>query len=200
MCSIVGYDGEFKGGLVNQILKNSRIRGLHAFGYSYFENEILKVFKFLDYKDFINHINKTRPNRFIAHFRYSTSGDYLKLNNNQPLVKNDIALAFNGVLDMGEKFEIEEKYNIKLETENDGELALIKLNSSAENLIDFVKNKTFAGIFLTKKGIRVLRNINRPAYKADFEGIKIIASTEDILTRSGIKMAIPVPVNIFYKI
>lgn len=99
MCSIVGYDGEFNKVLVNRILKNSRIRGLHAFGYSYFENEILKVFKFLDYKEFINHINTTRPNCFIAHFRYSTSGDYLKLNNNQPLAKNDIALAFNGVLD-----------------------------------------------------------------------------------------------------
>jgi glutamine phosphoribosylpyrophosphate amidotransferase len=200
MCSIIGYSGEYKKSLVNDILKNSRIRGLHSFGYCFFENKQIKIFKFLDYNDFLKSINKNKPNKFIAHFRYSTSGDYKVEKNNQPIKKQNTALVFNGVLDMGTKRDMEEIHNVILETDNDGELALIKYNESDNSVLDFIKNKTFAGIFINENEIKALRNKNRPAYVGFYDDIKIITSTKDILQRSSVLNFIEIPKNNFYVI
>lgn len=186
MCSIIGYNGDYNQELVEKLCFNSRIRGLHSFGYSYYDKEELVVEKFLDYNLFLKSLNKTKPTKFIAHFRYSTSGDYKNQTNNQPLKIDNTSLVFNGVIDMGTKSEMEEKHNVKMFSDNDGELALLKKSQSDEVLIDFITDKTFAGIFLEKNKIKAIRNDNRPCYKGMFEKIKIIVSTKDILLRSGV--------------
>ena len=59
-------------------------------------------------------------------FRYSTSGDYKVMDNNQPLQQNNVCMAFNGVLSQKTKEEIEEEYQIVLENDNDGYLLMQK--------------------------------------------------------------------------
>ena len=187
MCSIVGWNGLFDPELVGRICFNSRIRGLHSFGYSYVVSGKVKVKKFLDYDKFLGSLTLDKPNKFIAHFRYSTSGDYKNQQNNQPVLRHNESMVFNGVLDMRTKEEMEMFYSVKMETENDGELALIKKTISDLDFIEITKGKTFAGAFIdSKQNIKVFRNLKRPAYIGKKNGAKILASTADILTRSGV--------------
>jgi glutamine phosphoribosylpyrophosphate amidotransferase len=186
MCSIIAWNGLYNDKVVEKIMHNSRIRGLHSFGYSCYKENILTTKKFLKYKEFIDEINQDKPDKFIAHFRYSTSGEYTNEINNQPITSVNLALAFNGVIDMGSKQQMENKYNCILETDNDGELVLKKFQEDKESVKDFIKNKSFAGVFLLLNKIIAIRNENRPAYIGEKNGVKIICSTKDIMNRSEI--------------
>jgi len=201
MCSIIGWNGNFDDDVVERLCYNSRIRGLHSFGYSYnYKGNIISK-KFLKYEYFVNSLKDVKPNKFIAHFRYSTSGDYKDQDNNQPITKDNVSMVFNGVLDMRSKKEMQEHYKINMTTDNDGELAIIHKLKSDTLFIDFVKNKSFAGAFLNSGGeIQVFRNINRPAHIGEYKGAKVLASTKDILNRSGIKKTKILDCNKFIKL
>lgn len=188
MCSIIAWEGSFNENIIEKLCKASRIRGLHSFGYSFAtpeKNIITK--KFLDYDQFFRYLKAEKPNKFIAHFRYSTSGDYKNESNNQPITKNGLSMVFNGVIDMGSKHTMEKSYNVDLQTDNDGELAVIYRLKSKDEFKEMIRNKSFAGAFLDTEGnIEVYRNINRPCHFGSIEGAKVLASTKDILNRAGI--------------
>lgn len=200
MCSIIAYKGEYDKDLVEKICFNSRIRGLHSFGYSYYDGDCLVTLKYFTYEDFVKSLNGNKPKKFIAHFRYSTSGDYKEQKNNQPIQIEGTSMVFNGVLDMGTKHEMEEKYDCSMITENDGELAILKKLESDDILKTFLQERTFAGAFLDKKKIQVIRNENRPCYLGKYNGILIVASTRDILQRSGVENFEELEPNKFYKL
>ena len=182
MCSVIGFRGKYDEDLLNKIFLYSRIRGLHSFGYSFYNPE-LTTKKFLSYESFLSSIHNDRPNLFIAHFRYSTSGDYLNENNNQPLQSEDISIAFNGVISQGTKEEMEERYDIKLPADNDGYILLKKYNDT-----EFLNSDiTYASVGLKNNKLFGLRNERRPLWFKEREDGVIISSTSDILTRSGIK-------------
>lgn len=195
MCSVIGYKGDFDTELVKKLLYNSRIRGLHAFGYSFYLNNELTTRKFLDYKLFEQSICEEKPNLFIAHFRYSTSGDYKLIDNNQPLQQNNVCIAFNGVLSQKKKAEIEEEYQIVLKSDNDGYLLIQKLND-----VDFLmkKNISFALVGLQLGKLFFMRNEKRPLHVFESDKLKVIASTKDILQRSGIENSVLLKSNQFY--
>jgi len=200
MCSIIAFSGEYDKDIIEKIAFNSRVRGLHSFGYSFALNKKVLVKKFLKYNDFLKSLNTDKPDKFIAHFRYSTSGDYLEEDNNQPLILNNKSLVFNGVIDMGTKKDLEKKYNCTLNSSNDGEISLIEYLKSDENLIQFIKNKTFAGAFLSKDNIKVIRNTLRPCYIGENKENKIVVSTKDIAIRSGLNNIKILKQNTFYEI
>lgn len=181
MCSVIGYKGEYNEDLLNKVFKYSRIRGLHSFGYSYY-NPYLITKKFLDYSDFISSINEDRPNLFIAHFRYATSGDYLDLNNNQPLTSEGISIAFNGVIHQGTKEDMEKEYDLVIPHENDGYVLMKKYRN--RNFIE--SDITFALVGLEDGKLLALRNERRPLWYDTNEQRTIICSTSDILKRSGV--------------
>lgn len=187
MCSIIGWNGNFNENIVEKLCQASRIRGLHSFGYSYLENDQITTKKFLNYDQFLISLKQQAPEKFIAHFRYSTSGDYKNELNNQPITREGLSMVFNGVIDMRTKKEMEKAYSVDLQTDNDGELALIYKSRSEEEFKKMISNKSFAGIFLDPEGnIQVYRNINRPCHLGNIEGAQIVASTKDILNRAGI--------------
>jgi glutamine phosphoribosylpyrophosphate amidotransferase len=182
MCSVIGFRGKYDEDLLNKIFLYSRIRGLHSFGYSFYNPE-LTTKKFLSYESFLSSIHNDRPNLFIAHFRYSTSGDYLEPNNNQPLQDKDISIAFNGVISQGTKEDMEETYNVELAGENDGYVLLKKYEE-----IEFKNsNITYAMVGLKSKKLLALRNKRRPLWYKETEDKIIVCSTKDILVRSGIE-------------
>lgn len=185
MCGIIGYVN--RGGDQTEILKKvifeSRIRGLHSFGYTIKVQGELITKKFHE----VNKLLDSLPDKIqagIFHCRYSTSGDFKNHLNNQPIITPEGSLVFNGVIDMGTKEEMEKRYKIQMQTENDGEIVLKK---SEEGFKDFIENQqgSFAGMIMTQDSIRLLRNERRPAYKNQEKDL-FIASTNDILLRSGL--------------
>lgn len=186
MCAIIGYAAKREPDteLVIRLFRESKIRGLHAFGYSYLgPYSALCTEKFLNFEDLEAKLRAFTPKLLIGHCRYSTSGDWRNPENNQPIVRGN-ALVFNGVIDMGTKQEMEARYGVLLENENDGELLL----SSGKEPLDFVRDLpgSFAGILLTPSGAFALRNERRPAYVGYRGGDVCVASTSDILVRAGL--------------
>jgi hypothetical protein len=90
---------------------------------------------------------------------------------------------------MRTKQEMESNYKIKMSSENDGELAILKYISGIEKFKNFINesNKTFAGCFLTEENkIYAIRNNLRPMAISFQEKVTYLASTTDILKRSNI--------------
>ena len=184
MCTVIGYRGAYNSELLNKVFFNSRIRGLHAFGYSYYEGNDIVTKKFVEYDKFVKSINADKPDLFIAHFRYSTSGNYTEPQNNQPLTTNGTAIAFNGVISQGTKEEMEQEFGMVLDGDNDGYVLLRKYSNK-----DFVfrRDITFAFVGLRNKKLVAMRNDKRPLHRAIIDNAVIYCSTNDILSRSGVK-------------
>ncbi len=181
MCAIVGFISKNPNANSIMTLKRlffeSKIRGMHAYGYTAL-GKTLKTKKSHSLKELIESIDK--PNILIGHCRYSTSGDYLNHNNNQPLSFQNEHLVFNGVIDMRTKPEMEKAYGIKMNSDNDGEIML----QSPDRLGLLQSHISFAGILLKDKKMTVMRNANRPAYMAVKHDAVYIGSTADILRRA----------------
>lgn len=185
MCGVIGFScvnpNEEKIQLLKKIVFQSKIRGVHSFGYSYWDNEI-KTKKYHN----INEVEFPIVDKIIYHNRYSTSGDYKQHANNQPIVANNISLVFNGVLDMGTKAEIEKRYKIKMTSDNDGEIINQKCSSNKDELKRFINKTTgsFAGLILTPSNeLLAIRNPSRPLWKLNHDNAVYFASTKDIFKR-----------------
>lgn len=187
MCSIIGFKGKYDKIVLNKIFANSRIRGLHSFGFAYYDaNNALQTFKTLDYNTFIDSINKIAPDLFIAHFRYSTSGDYKILENNQPLMYKNSVFAFNGVISQEKKEIMENQYNIKMPSDNDGYILFDKIVKDDNAWLKNNKTISYACVWLSNGELYAKRNINRPLYVTEINKNTIYVSTKDIAIRSGI--------------
>ena len=194
MCAIVGFVGpspsEQAFAVLHRLFIESKIRGMHAYGYAaHLHSGATEVNKSNQLMPLLKNMTKF-PKLLIGHCRYSTSGDYKTPANNQPLSYNDEFLAFNGVIDMRTKPEMEAAYKIKMESDNDGEIML----QSADRMTLLKSDITFSGLVLKKDSLQFFRNEGRPAYKASKHGCIYIASTADILRRCLLN---PEPLNPF---
>lgn len=161
MCGVVAYVGSVNPALINRVVEESTIRGLHHLGRVIFANGSAGIF----------------------HTRYCTSGE-----THQPIKHADGKswLAMNGVIDMGTKKEMEKKYGVKLKTDNDAELLLQFLDSySFEELCQMWPTASIAGVLLTPKKLYAFRNWRRPLWMLEKGKSVLIASTQDILFRAG---------------
>lgn len=167
MCGVIGYLGQPDEEVWLRLIVQSKVRGLHAFG-------------------------EQRVNGAgIAHTRYATSGK-----TDQPLSLKGVTMAFNGVIDMGTKIQMEKRWSLKLETDNDGEIIMQKVRS-VKNLLDekllakFVDEMkgSYAGLWLTADKFIAIRNAARPLWESrPHSNVVYFASTKDILLRSGLKV------------
>lgn len=187
MCGIVGYFTTKKDILdpliIKKLVKESRIRGLHSFGASYYSNGELMTEKYFQ-KEF-NKIKIPDSSALIFHNRYSTSGDFKEHKNNQPIVINNTSLVFNGVIDMGTKSEIENFWGIEMETDNDGEIILKKSNFEPKKMVEFAsKIGSFSGLLLQEGNFYAFTNGNRPLWFLKRNESVFFASTKDIFARA----------------
>jgi asparagine synthetase B (glutamine-hydrolysing) len=149
MCGIVGYIGKPDQPKLDRLVWESTVRGLHNLG------------------------QQIEDNAGVYHARYCTSGG-----DHQPIYRNGRCLVFNGVIDMGTKAEMEERHELDLDTDNDGELALAvpdemitayTATDFKDGLVAFVDDPkiTFAGLIIDKntKELIALRNVGRPLWK-----------------------------------
>lgn len=182
MCGVLAFKGKYQKNLVQKLILESSIRGTHSFGYSYIDDKIITK-KFHDINEAIKSISEISPGQFIFHNRYSTSGDYKDHLNNQPIAIGDKSLVFNGVISQMNKSRMEEFYQVKMQTENDGEIALLK--NFNEDFLKSLKG-SFAGSWIINNKIYYFRNPRRPLYISHQDNFTVIASTKDILARSGL--------------
>lgn len=186
MCGVVGFSCEnpkdFHFKILYDIIYESKIRGIHSFGFTYLDNNKLVTKKYHNIDDVV--FPKTK--KIIYHNRYSTSGDFQNHLNNQPLHNDKLSLVFNGVLDMRTKDEMEKAYNIKMQTYNDGEIIIHKCGDNKIKLENYIKTikGSFAGLVLTSENkLWAIRNINRPLWKLNYKGATYFASTKNIFKR-----------------
>ena len=181
MCAIIGFISDNPTAIAVETLKKvfieSKIRGMHAYGYAAIQDGHLMEAKSNGLKSLL--VSIENPTRLIGHCRYSTSGDYKNMNNNQPLRFGDEYMVFNGVIDMRTKQEMERAYSISMASDNDGEIML-----QAKDRLAMLRSEiTFSGLTLNSHALAFFRNEGRPGYKATRHGATYIASTADILRR-----------------
>lgn len=193
MCGIVGFYSKTKKqkdiNILKKIMKESIIRGLHSFGIAYTVGNnkkiiVQKAFS-LCIDTFLNDFIENGNERLIFHCRYSTSGDFKDMDNNQPILVNNVALALNGVISMKGKEYFEKQFNVKCKTDNDTEIIL----AQKRNYIKFLKLYpyiSFAGLFLKNNKIMALRNNKRPMYTFVQNASRFFISTIDIAYRAGV--------------
>lgn len=197
MCAIIGFVCPEPN--VNAILTlkrlfiESKIRGMHAYGYAAItKNGSKHISKGPSLKTLLNNMPET-PQLLIGHCRYSTSGDYLDNNNNQPLTFNEESLVFNGVIDMRTKSEMERAHGIKMSSDNDGEIML----QSKDRMALLKTDITYSGLVLKTNAVQFFRNEGRPGYKATRFGATYIGSTADILRRCALNPEVLNPHEVY---
>lgn len=203
MCGVIGYkpgpvvvEDEVRDAFA-ALFRESSIRGLHAYGIAQPDQYgIIDVTKSLRTDDIPDTFDPNR--KMIAHCRYSLSGDWEVLDNNQPILvrsPHPMALAFNGVISMGTKEEFEAQFGVECETYNDGEIFLRRL-IKGQSVTDFLAELkgSFAGVWLLGDRLFAGRNARRPLWKCWHLNAVWYASTADIFKRAGFYSHKPVPV------
>lgn len=193
MCGVIGYApntidefcelDEVRNAAFAHLLAESRVRGMHAYGVAQPGGRTLSIGPVGQGKV----IEKFDPHLpAVAHCRYSTSGDWQEVLNNQPIHVSGMFLAFNGVIHMGTKEEFEKAFDVRCETDNDGEVFLRKLELGVRPA-DFILNMTgsFAGCWLQGGVLWAGRNARRPLWWVNYAEAKWFASTRDIFRRAG---------------
>lgn len=193
MCGLIGYeptgqeiDWKEQRDAFARLARESRIRGMHSYGIA----TPTMVLKSHDLDEVIDAFDASEPT--IFHARYSTSGDWRNHENNQPIIIDAterscrLALAFNGVIDMGTRAEMSERWDVRLETDNDGEIFLRRL-LLGQSIASFVGGiaGSFAGVWLEGDVLQCARNARRPLWKCEWPDVKWLASTKDVFVRAG---------------
>lgn len=199
MCGVIGYrpspvEGTLDDNkiLFQRLLEESRIRGTHAYGIASRDRNTGLAYarRSHDIAEIVGEFDPLYPS--VSHTRYSTSGDWQDHRNNQPIIVGNTALAFNGVIDMGTKVEFEERWGVKCESDNDGEIFLRRVVDHARDPAQFLMGLegSFAGVMLTfgSWGERMFagRNERRPLWKFYASHATWYVSTLDIARRAGL--------------
>jgi glutamine phosphoribosylpyrophosphate amidotransferase len=197
VCGVIGFVGRGNFGretrqLLCGLFEHSVVRGMHAYGMAYGQvGKPLTVRKSFCVEDICSLIAEEPFNAVLAHTRYSTSGDWRVLENNQPVCSGDDLLVFNGVVRMCPKAEYEKEFQEGYATDNDGEIILKLLCVGGKPALDKLgellssQNVSYAGVHYIGGKIFALRNENRPLWFSHFGGGYFVASTKDIFVRSG---------------
>lgn len=190
MCGVLYFRGEadVHRQLLSNLLQESRVRGLHAFGVATRQNggpfQVLRSFTIQTAVEWIQH----EPfQELIGHTRYDTSGDWKVIGNNQPVVIGSDLLVFNGVVRMSLKEQYEAEFHRQYETANDGEIVLDLFSRGQEQkALSLLKEEcvSFAGVIHANGKTFALRNERRPLWIAKLRQSTFVFSTWDIWRRA----------------
>lgn len=196
MCGIIGYNPVTPTAdapaAFTRLFDESRVRGTHAYGIARLAPWVVS-FRSFDWEKIPQHFEPTWAT--VAHTRYCQSGDWQVMENNQPIVLGDHALAFNGCIHMGAKEEFEAAFGVQCQTDNDGEIFMRKCllgYESAEEWLGTIRG-SFAGVWLSHGRLYAGRNARRPLWTCEAYGAKWVASTSDIFKRAGFPAAQELP-------
>ena len=169
-----------------KLLVQSMVRGQHATGVSWVEDDVIKTFK-EPVKASLFKLPTIKTVAVIGHCRYSTSD----LEFNQPIAGEDHAIAHNGVVSQLPPEDWEEAYGFKVTGKNDTELLVRAFEHDLHPLEAFPKASIAAAMLANEREgpeLGFFRNGQRPLWYdyEDDDNICWVASTEDIFRRAGI--------------
>ena len=196
MCAVVGAFSKTKVDLelFQKVMIQSMIRGKHASGIAWNNNGKLS-YRIIDESANFLAFKNIDTNMIIGHARYSTSD----LNYNQPIKTDKIAIVHNGVISQEHPDTWKDTYGYDFDTKNDSEIVL---RSYENNKHPLQLNGSMATIILditNKPKILFFRNEQRPLYYSTDKDT-YIASTKNILKRSGFKHILKTNSCVEYKI
>ena len=188
MCGIMAYSSynpnKSHAECARRIALELETRGTHSFGLSFVSDgkiETVKSRRMLPLSAFEEAV---ASGGFIFHNRYSTSGDFSDMMNNQPIDVGSVSIAVNGVTSMLRKAEYEAKFGVKCASENDAEILarMIEQGKSVKDIIcdGSVGSCAIAALFRDGK-IVIGRNKYRPLRIATYNGAVFAASTSAAL-------------------
>lgn len=189
MCGVIGVRlntvDSFEKKLVENVLRQTQIRGKHATGVSFVQNGQIKTVKepipvseFLKLYSVEDWINEDGGLYLVAHARYSTSD----LRYNQPLYNDEMSIVHNGVVTQ----QPLEEWKYATETLNDSELILKSFENEIHPLMDFPTSSMSVCVLSRDKSLRCFRNHERPLWYNKIESGYVFTSTKDISVRSGL--------------
>jgi glutamine phosphoribosylpyrophosphate amidotransferase len=213
MCGVIGFRANDNRDLnfAKYLLAESQIRGKHSTGVSILfnkeklittkDNISARIFidKYWDQIEFdIRYIENVS---FLAHTRYSTSGEP-NITNAQPIADDELAISMNGVITQSSPDKWKNEFDVKCVTTNDTEIAFHKMKQGINplTLSKSGDNKfSMAVCSLSNTGrIQFFRNGRRPLYYALLKGYNdfaIVASTKQIIERALAKCGSSVTMN-----
>ncbi len=180
MCAIIGLYLKNRHSLTNSELNNlfreSSIRGLHATGVSWVgEGGAVNTLKLsVPAQDFPFDWDYWLSSEFrlVGHCRYSTS-DLLY---NQPITGSEGTLVHNGVITQSPP----EEWEYECEGLNDSELLLRAIETGDEPVLKF-PHSSIAAIYISGNRFFAIRNSKRPLWVFTLvDGSKVLLSTKDI--------------------
>lgn len=171
--------------LVDNIFRQSMIRGKHATGVSYIKDGEIHTIKegipcdlFLEKYPISSMVNEDGGIYLVGHIRYSTSD----LRYNQPFSNGELSIVHNGVISQEDK----STWKYETETSNDSELILKSFEANKHPLTDFSPASMAVCTITKDKTLTAFRNEARPLWHSEMDNGLVFASTKDILNRSGI--------------
>lgn len=199
MCGIVAVRAENPEDLeiAKHLLWESQIRGKHSTGVSYINKSGLHTIKDVlpasvfvsKYWDKIEtEIRDFGSVSLVAHTRYSTSGAPTALNA-QPIANEKLALIMNGVIAQSSPDRWYEEFGVQCQTENDTEIAYIKLTQGIHplSLADNIRRSMAICTLRDSGRIQFFRNGRRPQQYCRVQGsgpLTVVASTKEIVRRA----------------
>ena len=183
MCAILGISSKntVDMDLFRSMLNQSMIRGKHATGIAWIEDDKIKHLVIP-----VSANNFKLPNivtqSIIGHCRYSTSD----LDYNQPIVDSGLAVAHNGVITQTDPNTWEETYKYKFKTRCDSEIILRNWQNKIHPINTIGSMATLILDTREKNAMHFFRNEQRPLYYSKNNDDFYIASTKNILERTGI--------------
>ena len=160
-------------------MRESMIRGKHATGISYIENNKLKTITEPVSADKFNYPD-IKTKLIIGHCRYSTSN----LKHNQPIMDNDIAIAHNGVITQSSPDKWKDMYDCNFKTECDSEI-ILRVWEKKKHPLEL--EGSMSVVMISNNKLQFYRNEERPLYYATYKKNIFIVSAKNILERCNIK-------------
>lgn len=201
MCAIIGFVGPCNNhstSVLQRLFTESSYRGKHSMGVAWWDGHDVQVN--LEFEPKLAHVKALADAqgnfRVLGHCRYSTSSLKWPL----PLLLRGNAIAMNGVISQDLPANWPGAELEPYETGNDTEIAL----RYAEWEMTGEHGGSFAVGLLDKHGLAFWRNGSRPLWHLPGlrDGLCVVASTVDILRRSGLPSvdALPVPTGRAWKV
>ncbi len=199
MCGLVtinSKDIDFVVPLLDKLIIENSIRGNHATGIAWSDGDKIDSLimpisgddfvKTDEWKDVKNRLQLLSNINLLIHSRYSTSD----LEFNQPIIKNGLAIALNGVITQHDFEHWKTIYpGMEFATKNDSEI-LLNCILTNQNIKDLPKDHSYsmsiAGAVLHKSSTLIFRNGRRPLYSYQKDNTLISTSTMQIAIRAGL--------------
>ncbi len=186
MCGVIGVFSETVVDTKKfySLLMQSMIRGKHATGIAWNDNGKINYKIIPEPANFLD-LPEIKTDMMIGHNRYSTSD----LNYNQPMFSDKVAIVHNGVITQENPETWHQLFGYKCNTKNDSELVLRSWEDS-QHPIEKYKESSIASIVIDLQNspkMNFFRNEKRPLWYSEEEDNYYIASTKNILERSGFK-------------